>query len=417
LSGGSIIRIALISNHFDANLFSTKNSQKQPQPWGRLAIAGKALFFQGIIYPPIGTAERICQTARHLICARSRRLNPPRRRFLGYNSTGTFMHRLRDTLAYTAVWLAIELSRLALRIFPRRFFLGLSIGFADLAFHLFSGFRRRSMANLTIALGDAFGATKIRTIARASIRNFFRSACEAAFAVGQTQQEIRSEIPVVGREHLASALAKGAGVIAVSGHLGNFFLVGTRIAYEGYPTRVLINQPKTGTLAEIFDRYRLKVGQKTIHARPRREAFRELTQVLRRNEIAVIIADEYRSGSGILAPFFGRTVLARRGPATLALRTGAALVPVCLVRRPAGELVLIIEPELPVERTGQTQADVSEVTRRLTQWLEKTVRSYPDQWNWMNIHWQQPASDASARQEHPRERVSEKKSFQQEETK
>jgi KDO2-lipid IV(A) lauroyltransferase len=329
------------------------------------------------------------------------------------------MHRLRDTLAYTAVWLAIELSRLALRIFPRRFFLGLSTGFADLAFHLFSGFRRRSIANLTIALGDAFGATKIRTIARASVRNFFRSAWEAAFAVGQTQQEIRSEIPVVGREHLASALAKGAGVIALSGHLGNFFLVGTRIAYEGYPTQVLINQPKTGTLAEIFDRYRLKVGQKTIHARPRREAFRELTQVLRRNEIAVIIADEYRSGSGVDVPFFGRVVRARRGPATLALRTGAAVVPVYLARGETGELVLTIEPELLLQRTGRTQADVRANTVRLTHWLEQAVRRYPEQWNWMNVHWQEVSPDELPKENYDNLEtpVTDKNSFQPEETK
>lgn len=304
------------------------------------------------------------------------------------------MHRLRDTLAYTAVWLAIEVGRIAVRIFPRRLFLSLSMAVAAVAFYLFRGFRKRSMANLSLALGDRFDSKKIRTMVRASLRNFFRSLCELGIAVGQTRQQILAEVPVRGRENLDAALAKGKGVIALSGHLGNFFLVGTRLAAEGCPTHILIKQPKTGTLARILDHYRLKIGQNTIHARPRREAFRELTQVLRRNEIAVIIADEYRSGSGILAPFFGHTVLARRGPATLALRTGAALVPVFLVRRPAGELVLIIEPELPVERTGQTQADVSEITRRITQWLEKTVRSYPDQWNWMNIHWQKTSPEA-----------------------
>lgn len=310
------------------------------------------------------------------------------------------MHRLRDTFAYSAVWLAIEISRLAVKILPRRFFLGLANGLADLAFHLFGGFRRRSTANLTVALGDTFDAAEIRALARASIRNFFRSACEAGLALEQPRQQIRSEIPVVGREHLASALAKGAGVIALSGHLGNFFLLGTRIAYEGYPVQVLINQPKTGPLAEIFDRYRLKLGQKTIHARPRREAFRELTQVLRQNEIAVVIADEYRSGSGVDAPFFGRVVRARRGPATLALRTGAAVVPVYLARGRAGELTLTIEPELSLQRSGRTQADVSANTVRLTRWLEQAVRRYPEQWNWMNVQWQEASPGPKESHDH-----------------
>jgi KDO2-lipid IV(A) lauroyltransferase len=400
LSGGSIIRIAHIPNHFDANLFSTKNSQKQPQPWKRLAIAGKALFFQGIIYPPIGTAERICQTAQHLICARSRRLHPPRRRFPGYNSTGTCMHRLRDTLAYTAVWLAIEVGRIAVRIFPRRLFLSLSMAVADVAFYLFRGFRKRSMANLSLALGDRFDSIKIRTMVRASLRNFFRSFCELGIAVGQTRQQILAEIPLSGLEHLNAAAAKGKGVIALSAHLGNFLLLGTRLAAEGRPINVLINQTRNKKIAELRSRHRNRIGQRTIPARPRKEAFRKLVQVLRQNEIAIMIADEFRSGSGVHVAFFGRTVIARRGPATLALRTGAAVVPAYLVRNSAGELRLVIEPEIEFSRTGNIKTDIIENTLRMTRWLERTLRSYPDQWNWMTIHWQEGRLEVFTETEH-----------------
>jgi KDO2-lipid IV(A) lauroyltransferase len=110
---------------------------------------------------------------------------------------------------------------------------------------------------------------------------------------------------------------------------------------------------------------------------------------LRRNELAIIIADEYRSGDGIDVPFFGRTVTARRGPATLALRTGAAVVPVYLVRDQRGRLALNIEPEIEMSRSGDIKADVRENTMRITQWVERVVRSYPDQWNWMHVYWRQ----------------------------
>jgi KDO2-lipid IV(A) lauroyltransferase len=81
-------------------------------------------------------------------------------------------------------------------------------------------------------------------------------------------------------------------------------------------------------------------------------------------------------------------VLARRGPATLALRTGAAVVPVYLVHNKGQGLKLIIEPELDLIRVDKDKAAVRENTLRMTQWLERTVRAYPEQWNWMNIHWQ-----------------------------
>ena len=180
---------------------------------------------------------------------------------------------------------------------------------------------------------------------------------------------------------------KAKGVIVLSAHLGNFFLVGTRLAVEGHHIHVLINQPGNSQFAKLLDDYRLQIRLSTIHARPRRQALQEISAVLRRNEIAVMITDEYRRGNGIPTTFFGRTVLARRGPATLASRTGAAVVPACLVRQPDDTLRLVIEPELELARSGNGKAEIAENILRMTQWLEKTVRAYPDQWNWMNIRW------------------------------
>ena len=114
----------------------------------------------------------------------------------------------------------------------------------------------------------------------------------------------------------------------------------------------------------------------------------------------MIIADEYRQGKGVQVPLFGRTVIARRGPATLALRTGAAVIPACLIRQPDDTLKLIIEPELELDRSGKSKAEVQENTLRMTQWLEQTIGKYPDQWNWMNIRawWRMPTDESVARQ-------------------
>jgi KDO2-lipid IV(A) lauroyltransferase len=167
--------------------------------------------------------------------------------------------------------------------------------------------------------------------------------------------------------------------------LGNFFLIGSRLAVEGIPTFVLVNQPRDGRFAKLMDEYRLQVQQKTIHARPRSVALRELHEVLRGNQAVIMLADEYRKGSGIEVSFFGRPVIARRGPVTIALRTGAAIVPTCMVRQPDNSLKLVIEPELELERTAKGRNEIRENTIRITQWLERTVRAYPDQWNWTNI--------------------------------
>lgn len=299
--------------------------------------------------------------------------------------------RLLERLASMGLWLSIELGRLAVRIFPRRYLLSLFDGIADIGFHLFRDFRKRSINNFSSAMGEQLDAGEIAQVVHRSLRNFLRDFVEIGFVLEASREQIRAEISLQGREHLEAALARGKGVIALSAHLGNFFLVGTRLAVEDFPAHVLVNQSQEGGVPKLMDHYRLHIGQKTIHARPRHQAFLELMEVLRRNQIAIVIADEYRSGSGVYVPFFGRTVLARRGPITLALRTGATLVPVYLIREPSGKLRMIIEPEIGLARSGRIQTDVRENTLRITQWLERTVRSYPDQWNWMNVRWQETA--------------------------
>ncbi|MDH3442334.1 MAG: hypothetical protein OEN50_00285, partial [Deltaproteobacteria bacterium] len=55
-------------------------------------------------------------------------------------------------------------------------------------------------------------------------------------------------------------------------------------------------------------------------------------------------------------------------------------------------LRLVIEPELELARSGKNQDEINENIALMTQWLERTVRTYPDQWNWMNIRWWQNAA-------------------------
>jgi KDO2-lipid IV(A) lauroyltransferase len=290
-------------------------------------------------------------------------------------------------LAYLSTWLGFKIGCGVVKVLPRTAF-WTSDWLATIGHRCFRSFRRRSVANIRVALGDRLDDAAIDALARRSLRNFFRCCVELLIAVNSPEVEFRDGITVVGRENLEAALAKGNGVIVLSAHLGNFFLLGSCLAVDGHATFVLLNQPREGRFAELLDAYRLKIWQQAIHARPRRNALQELHAVLRQNQVVVMIADEFRQGSGIEVPFFSGKVIARRGPATLALRTGAAIVPAYLVRQANDSLKLVIETELELDRPRRGSSQITENTVRMTEWLERTVRAYPDQWNWMNIrHW------------------------------
>jgi KDO2-lipid IV(A) lauroyltransferase len=282
----------------------------------------------------------------------------------------------------------------------------ISDALANAGFALSRGFRLTSISNIGVAMAGRMDRGMASVTARRSLRSFFRACVEITIALESSEEQLRAEMPIAGREHLDAALAKGNGVIVLSAHLGNFFLVGTRLAIEGYPVHVLVSPPRDPQFAALMDDVRLQVWQRTIRARPRRAALKELHAVLRRNEIAVVIADEYKNGHGIPVPLFGGIVSARRGPATLALRTGAAIVPAFLVRQAGDGLKLIIEPELELARTDKGQDDVRESILRITRWLERSVGAYPDQWNWTNIQWQDDPGLQSVVKEHKLQRLS-----------
>ncbi len=315
------------------------------------------------------------------------------------------MRWLFHRLFFAIIYLAINVGLWIVKHCPRRLVYLFSDALADLSYYLCQSLRKRSIKNLRMALGDQLDVRAASGMVRKSLRNFSRGIVELGHALSVTPEELQREIPVAGWEHMEKALARGKGVIALSAHLGNFFLVGARLSMKGYPTHILVNLPKNVRLRDFLVQLSLRIGQKIIHAKPRRHASSELLRVLRQHELAVVIADEHGARRGIRAPFFGHTVMARRGPATLALRSGAALVPVYITRGRDNTLTLTIEPEIEVQRSGDMSADNVENTMRITRWLERVVRAYPDQWKWMGVRWQEDSGSVAAGKESCYERV------------
>jgi len=145
-----------------------------------------------------------------------------------------------------------------------------------------------------------------------------------------------------------------------------------------------VKHPADKRFARLTDDYRTQIGIHTIPAKPRREAVRGLLKALRENRIVLVIADEFKSGD-VMVKFFGMQLPAPRGPATLALRTGAVTLPMFATRERDDTLLLSVgAPIAPVE-CGDIEASVVATTAVYTNHLEAAIRRYPDQWNWLGL--------------------------------
>lgn len=256
---------------------------------------------------------------------------------------------------------------------------------AHVSFLILSKYRQRMQETVKDVMSGQFPTQEARDrLVWQAWNNFAQGIYDTACSMFVTKEELCVQIAIEGEEHLAAALARNKGVIALSAHLGSFTLIGPRLAAAGYPFSVVVKLPRAERFAELQNSYRARVGVQTISARPRRDSVRHILKALRANGIVLLIADEFKEG-GVEVDFLGRRVPAPRGPVTIAQRTGAAVVPMFMVRDGNERSTLVIHPELELVRTEDSQQDLAINAARFVAELENMVRDYPEQWNWLGF--------------------------------
>jgi len=256
---------------------------------------------------------------------------------------------------------------------------------AWVTFGLLRQYRKRMVENVSMALSKEFPSPEQRkTLVWRAWQNFARGVLETSAVMHFPKEKIIEIVALEGEEQLRSALAKGKGVLALSAHLGSFTMICARLAAGGYPFSVVVKHPGDYRFARLIDDYRTQLGVDTISAKPRREAVRGILKALRQNRVVLVIADEFKSGE-VMVDFMGQKSPAPRGPATLALRTGAVTLPMFATRRDDDSLVLSIGAPIQPIQYEQLEESVVATTALYTRHLEEAIRRYPDQWNWLGF--------------------------------
>ena len=110
-------------------------------------------------------------------------------------------------------------------------------------------------------------------------------------------------------------------------------------------------------------------------------------RALKENRVVCLLCDRDLAGDGVTVSFFGEETTLPGGPATLALRSGAVVIPAAVYFRPHGQHFVRLDPPLPVERKGRLREDVTRVTQDLAHRFEALVRVAPEQWHVMQPNW------------------------------
>ena len=243
---------------------------------------------------------------------------------------------------------------------------------------------------LSVAFPDK-SAEEIATIARAAYGHLGRTSIETAILPSYSATEIVQLFEdVQGWSIVEERLARGKGLILVTGHLGNWELAGSFVAARGVPLEAVARRMQN----PLFDRYltetRSQIGMVVVHDA---DAVRRTPRSLRDNRAVAFLADQGVLGlASTFVPFFGRPAKTPRGPAVFALRLEVPVVFGVAVRQPTGKYRLVFEPVL-VEDTGDRDRDVDAIVARYTATLERWVRRYPEQYFWHHRRWRRQPPD------------------------
>lgn len=257
-----------------------------------------------------------------------------------------------------------------------------------------SGTRRAVVANLDVVLGGR-GPRHARAV-RGVFRHVLRNYYDTFRLPSLSDRALRDLVVIDGLAHLEAALAEGRGAILISAHVSSVAAAvqALALALPGRGGTVAVEAIEPPELLDLLTRVRGSHGWRYRALGP--TLMSELARSLARNEIVCLLVDRDIGGSGIEVPFFGRPARLPAGPALLALRTGAPIVPAAVSRRPDGRLDGRIGQRIVVERSGRWRADAARISERIAAHLEYHIGNFPEQWTVLQPVWERPAAGRAA---------------------
>jgi phosphatidylinositol dimannoside acyltransferase len=188
-----------------------------------------------------------------------------------------------------------------------------------------------------------------------------------------------------GDDHLRAAWALGRGIVMALPHVGSWEWGGAWLALEGMPMTAVVEPVEPQRLFEWFLAQRASMGLTAVPLGEGSSA--AMLRTLKNGEVAGLVSDRDLAGNGIEVEFFGERTTMPGGAATLALRSGAPLVPVVVYSGPGDWHTGVVHPPLDTERRGTLRADVARLTQELATLFEHDIRRHPEQWHLFQPNW------------------------------
>lgn len=282
-------------------------------------------------------------------------------------------------------WIARSLS------FERAGDLGALVG--RLAWRLLARRRRIAIDNIVQALGPTPGGEPAERIAHRSFEQLGRSFLEFLALPAHSPESLLARIELQGFEPARQWIAERRGVVFLTGHFGNWELLGAAIGWTYAPVHYVFPRQTNPASDAYLNEVRRKLG---IGCYVIEDGMLPPMRTLKRGGLLGMLADQDARKIGIHVPFFGRPASTLTGPARLAIAAKAPILIGMMERAERGRfrarMVRMIEPSPDADE----RAEIFRMTREVNEAFEDVIRARPDHWYWIHRRWKTPPPHAAA---------------------
>jgi KDO2-lipid IV(A) lauroyltransferase len=245
--------------------------------------------------------------------------------------------------------------------------------------------RKRVVAHLTMVYGKEKTPEEIKALSKKVFKMLGMNAGDIIQSVNISSQQDFEKFRVInGVEHAEAAHKKGKGVIFLTAHIGPFEYIATELAFRGYKPLIVGTKLKDQRLNDLLASNRNKFGAQLVE---RGKDTVKLVKNLKLGGTMIILIDQDTKVKSRFVNFLGYPCATPIGATIMALKTGAAVVPMFLHQREDFKIEINCYPELEMTVTGDDETDLIVNTQKLSDVTEQEVRKYPEQWVWMHERW------------------------------
>jgi KDO2-lipid IV(A) lauroyltransferase len=247
---------------------------------------------------------------------------------------------------------------------------------------------QRLEANLRRVVGLSMPDRQLRLLTREGMRSYLRYWREVFQMPGIPVAELVERMYVEDEARLRTAVAAGKGVILALPHMGNWDHAGAWLAGTGVPFTTVAERLKPEAVFDKFVAFRESIGMEVIALTGgERPPYEVLAERLRSGGVLCLLADRDLTASGVEVDFFGEPARMPAGPATLAIDTGAALLPTTLSYPSRTRWQGWIHPQVEVPADGDRVEKIRVMTQQMAAAFEAAIGRDPADWHMLQRVW------------------------------